>query len=110
MQCSAVQCSTVQYSAVQCSAVQCSAVQHSTAQYSTVQYSTVQYSAAQRSTAQYLTLSKQITIYQQRRTLVWKMMATEYPVAAQLMPAFPPSSTHGADIIERAYAEGRVKS
>jgi hypothetical protein len=38
------------------------------------------------------------------------MMAAEYPVAAQLMPAFPPSSTQGTAIIERANADGTVKS
>jgi hypothetical protein len=38
------------------------------------------------------------------------MMAAEYPVAAQLMPAFPPSSNQGTDITERANAVGTVKS
>lgn len=37
-------------------------------------------------------------------------MAAEYPVAGQLMVAFPPSSTQGTDIIERANADGKVKS
>ncbi len=44
------------------------------------------------------------------RGLVWNVTLAEYPVLAQLMVTFPPSSTHGTVRMDRAYALGNVNT